>query len=184
MRVDPVTRRYADALYELAVEKDQLAAVRADVEALTLELDVPGVTAWLLDARVEPSERRSKFGLVTGSLSTLTQNFVQLLFDKHREAVLADFGAAFQARIRQEQGIAEGVVESPRPLGAGELAELEVALGARLEKRVVLDNRMTADLVAGVRVTVDNRMIDYSVQGRLDELRRKLLEAPLPTRDA
>ena len=184
MRVDPVTRRYADALYELAAEKGQLDAVRSDVEALAVELDVPGVADWLFDARVEQTERRSKFALVTQSFSPLTQNLVQLLFDKNREGVLAHLESAFQARIRLEEGVAEGVVESPRPLGAGELAELEVSLGARLGKRVTLDNRMTSDLVAGVRVVVDNRMIDYSVQGRLEELRRRLLEAPLPSSQA
>lgn len=184
MRVDAVTRRYADALYELAAEKGQLDAVRADVDALAVELDVPGVADWLFDARVEQAERRSKFALVTQTFSPLTQNLVQLLFDKNREGVLAHLESAFQARIRLEEGVAEGIVESPRPLGAGELAELEVSLGARLGKRVTLDNRMTSDLVAGVRVVVDNRMIDYSVQGRLEELRRKLLEAPLPSSEA
>ena len=35
-------------------------------------------------------------------------------------------------------------------------------------------------LVGGVRVFVAGKLIDYSVQGRLSGLRRKLLDARLP----
>jgi F0F1-type ATP synthase delta subunit len=43
----------------------------------------------------------------------------------------------------------------------------------------VLKNEVAADLVGGVRVIVDNRMIDNSVQGRLNGLNRKLREVRL-----
>ena len=80
-----------------------------------------------------------------------------------------------------ESGTVEGVVESARPLGEVELEELRASLGARLGKQVRLENRTAPDLVGGVRVIVDNRMIDYSVQGRLGALRKRMLDAPLPS---
>ena len=67
------------------------------------------------------------------------------------------------------------------PLGQDEIARLAAALSGVLGKKVHLENRIVPDLIAGVRVIADNRMIDYSARGRLDGLRRKMLSAPLPS---
>jgi F-type H+-transporting ATPase subunit delta len=68
---------------------------------------------------------------------------------------------------------------SARPLVAAQIEELATAMGRRLGKTVVLKNEVATDLVGGVRVLVDNRMIDNSVQGRLNGLNRKLREVRL-----
>jgi F-type H+-transporting ATPase subunit delta len=113
-------------------------------------------------------------------MNELTRNFVGLIFDKRREEVLRDLGEAFHRRLLDEQGAAEGYVESARPMGAGEIAELATAMGARLGKRVTLENRIVPDMIGGVRVIVDSKMIDFSLLGRLEGLRKKMLDAPLP----
>ena len=110
----------------------------------------------------------------------LFRNFVDLLFDKNREGVLVGLGEAFRSRLFEASGVVEGVVSSARPLGSGELAELTVSLGARLGKEVRLKNEIDPSLIAGIRVIVDSRMVDCSVVGRFEGLRRRLLEAPLP----
>ena len=53
--------------------------------------------------------------------------------------------------------------------------------GPMIARALVLQPGVEVDpgLVGGVRVFVDNRMIDNSVQGRLDGLSRKLREARL-----
>ena len=55
--------------------------------------------------------------------------------------------------------------------------------GVRREfgKQLLLTNKLVPELVGGARVLAGNRMIDYSVQGRLEALRRKLMDAPLPS---
>ena len=40
---------------------------------------------------------------------------------------------------------------------------------------------MTEGLIAGVRVIVDNKMVDSSVAGRFDDLKRRMMDAALPT---
>jgi F-type H+-transporting ATPase subunit delta len=82
--------------------------------------------------------------------------------------------------VLASRGAVEGRVESARPLGSGELAELAVSLGSKLGKEVLLENVVVPTLVGGVRVFVAGKMIDYSVQGRLAGMRRKLMNARLP----
>ncbi|MEO2163801.1 MAG: F0F1 ATP synthase subunit delta, partial [bacterium] len=77
-------------------------------------------------------------------------------------------------------GAAKGIVESARPLESAELEALSQDLSKRLGKDVTLTGRVDPDLVGGVRVFVGTSMIDQSLQGRMDGLRRRMMEARLP----
>jgi len=177
--VGPVAMRYATALFELAREKGVLERVEADVAKIDRELAAPGVSAWLFDARVSEADKRKRLEGLAAGLQPLTANFLRLLLDKRRIGVLREIGAAFHRNALDERNATEGVVESPRPLGAGEMAELSAALGRLLGKTVELEQRSAPELVAGVRVFVDNKLIDQSASGRLEELRGRLLGARL-----
>jgi F-type H+-transporting ATPase subunit delta len=177
---DPVTTRYAEALFRLARSEGALDAVRADVERLARALDDPKVRAVLFDASIPREKRRAQARALLGGVHRFTKNLVELLFAKHREQVLADLGTAFRRRVLEHQGVAEGVVESARPLERAELERLERALGPRLSKQLALENRLAPELLGGVRVIVGSRMIDASVAGRLEALKKRLMGAPLP----
>lgn len=180
MIIDPVTTRYTEALFGLATDQGVVDQIRADVEKVTNEVSDETVCAWLFDARIPQEDRRAKLDEVTGDCHPVMRNFIGLLFDKNREVVLKDLGAAFRLKWLSSRGAVEGHVESALALGANEISELSAAIGARLGKEVMLENRINSDLVGGVRVFVDNRLIDYSVKGRLAGLRRKMMESELP----
>ncbi len=179
-RLDAVTRRYAGALFGLAARKGALEAVKRDVARLAAELEVRSVATYLFDTRVPLEERRRKFDPLLAPMHELVRNFVSILFDKRREGVLRGLAAAFHERGLAEARAAEGVVFSPAPLGADEIQKLAGVFSRVLAKSVRLENRIDPELIAGVRVVADNKMIDFSARGRLDGLRRKLLAAALP----
>lgn len=182
--IDPVTSRYTEAFFNLAKRHGALDAIRKDVERFGRELPSPAVQAFLFDARIDKETRRQKLGPLLEGMHELTRNFVNLLFDKNRDGVLRGLPAAFHRRLRIEDGATDGVVESARPIEATEISNLQTSLGARLSKKVHLINKVVPELVGGVRVIVDNKLIDYSVQGRLEGLRKRLTNAELPSTGA
>lgn len=111
----------------------------------------------------------------------LVGNFVNLLFDKRREEVLRHLGPVFRQRLLEENGAAEGYVETARPIGDGELGQLAEAVGKRIGKTVTLENRVQPELMGGMRVVVGSRMLDRSFSGHLESMRKRMLEAPLPS---
>lgn len=178
--VDPITARYAQALFELALEKGRLDGVKGDIERIAVEVDDPRLRAFLANPRVARDEKRRALASLLQSFDPLTRNFVGLVLDRGREAVLLRVAAAFKKLLLQRRGATEGVVESARPLAAADLALLAEAVGARIGKEVRLENRLVPELIGGVRVFVDNRLLDQSVRGRLAGLRKRLNAAPLP----
>jgi len=180
VRIDPVTTRWTGALFNLAKASGALDDVQRDITRIGVEVSHASVSSYLFSALVGREERRRKLSGILADFHPLTRNFVNALFDKHREEVLRDVAQAFRQRLLEERGEVEGVVESARPMDASELTQLAASLGARVGKHVILENRIAPDLVGGIRVFVGASMIDYSVQGRMDGLRRKLLDARLP----
>lgn len=181
MNLDPVTLRWASALFNLALKHDAMAEVERDVQNVEKAFTSPSVQAYFFGGAASTAEKRQKLQGLLENFHPLTSKFVQLLLDRGRVAVLKNVGLAFKRRQLARRGAVEGYVESPRPLPEADIAELARSLGQRLKKEVLLENRTNPDLVGGVRVFVDAKMIDYSVQGRLQGLRRKMMEAELPT---
>lgn len=184
MKVDAVTTRYAEALFGLARKKGVLDEVQADVARISQEISVKAVSEFLFNPMVVQEEKRQRLGTLISGFHELTRNLVNLLLDKRRENVLRDLASAFRRLVLTESGAVEGVVESARPLDEAGLQALASTLGARLGKQVLLESRTVPELLGGVRVIVNNRMIDYSVQGRLSDLRKRLLETQLPASGA
>ena len=178
--IDAVTSRYAEALFGLAKARGVLALVQADVERLAAALSAGGALSFLFDERLALEARKQQAARHLAGLNALTQDFVNLVLDKRRAEVLRQLGAAFHRRDLEERGAAEGVVESARPIEAAELQRLAAALGPRLGKKLVLSNRLVSGLLGGLRVVVESKMIDASVAGRLEGMRKSLLAAPLP----
>jgi F-type H+-transporting ATPase subunit delta len=180
VKVDAVTQRWTEAFFGLARRKGVLDAIARDVERLGREVAKPAVREVLFNPRLTHVARTGAVEELARGMHPLLQNLVRLAFAKRREAVLEKLPVAFARRMLAERGAVEGVVESARPIGGPELDELARALKQRLGKDVVLRNRIDPALVGGVRVLADNRMIDCSVQGRLEGLRRRMLSARLP----
>ena len=176
--ISAVASRYATALYELAFEKGQLAAVSGDVAVVKSQVEQGALVA-LFDPRSKPAEQHSALAALIAKLGPLTGNFVRLLADKRRLEVLRELPAAFHRNQLAATRTVEGVAQSARPLGAPELSQLSASLGRMLNKQVVLQNQIQPDLVGGVRVLVDNRLLDQSATGRLEALRSLLMNARL-----
>lgn len=179
MNYGAVAGRWAGALFDLASEKGALDEVERDIQLLETELSVAEVAEFLFDARVPQAEKRQALEKLGGRLNALTFNFLRLLLDRRRMEVLRELPAAFRDRLLRSRGVVEGVVESARPLGEAELKSLAEAVGARIGKQVLLETRLEPDLMAGVRVFVDNKLVDSSAAGRLEALRSKLLAVRL-----
>ena len=72
------------------------------------------------------------------------------------------------------------MVESARPMDQATMERVSADMGRALGKKLILKNRVVPEIVGGARVIAGNRMLDGSIQGRLDALRLRLLQAPLP----
>jgi F-type H+-transporting ATPase subunit delta len=170
-------RRYAKALFQLASEAGQVAALRKDLDALAeLLAESPELASVLLQPLRPVAERRKVLAAVAERMGAgpLLLRFYQVLIDHRRlvdiEAIRAEF-----ARLADEQaGLRRALVRSARPLSEAQLERLRRALAARLGHEVQLEAEVDPDLLGGVVAQVGDLLLDGSVRTQLRQLRASL----------
>ena len=167
-----LTRRYAQALYQVCPDEDGL---RETAGALMGD-------AALWEALTSPAVEPEAKSRVLARLPGLGEggplpHFYRLLAEKGRMALLPEIVEAFHALELARRGGARCVLTCVRPLEAEELEKLRAAL-CRLhhKKEIVFDVRTDPALLGGFTLDIEGVRYDKSVRGALGRMGRQLEE--------
>jgi len=180
-------RRYAQALFEAARDRAGLEAVAEAARRLALLFQAPELGAALAHPRLAAASKAAVLEAALndagGDPTGLLDGLFAAVLRRRRGQALPGILAAFRGLVLEARGVLEGHVETARPLGPEALARLAEGLASRLgASEVRLEERVRPELLAGARVVVAGRLFDSTAFGRLQELRRRLLAAPLERR--
>ncbi len=174
--ISQVAIRYAQALFELAEEKNLTSEIYSDIVDLN---KVISSNENLYDVLRSPFIVRSeKKNLVTalfeGKVHKDSKNFLMVLVDKDRTTELPSIVQSYKQMMNDKFNIAEGKVYTAVALSQEQISELEKNLSAKYNKNVQLVNKIDKDLLGGVLVRIGNEEIDGTVKSRLEDLGDKL----------
>jgi len=174
MRIEVAAKRYAQAAFDIARQRDELDRWVEDLQAVADLVAQPGVVDILASSRVpfEDKERLLSSGLA--DVSPLALNLARLLVQKGRIALAQQVREEYQRLLDEHRGMAHAVVLTAVPLSQEE----ERAVGQRLReltgKEIVLERQVDPGIMGGLVARVGDRLIDGSTRTRLLELRRQL----------
>lgn len=176
--MDPVARRYAQALTEEAQSTGQLDAVDADVALLTETLAGSRELRTALTSPIVSHAKKDAVlqGLFGGRVSDLTLRFLRLLVDKQRDGQVPGILDAFRQLRDERTGTVEARVRAAQPLSEDQVRELKAVLEARSGKTVRLRYEIDPALIGGLVVRVGDVVYDRSVKHQLETLRGQLAE--------
>jgi len=174
-----VARPYAEALFAVARGSgEKLDGWLAAVEDLAALMAHPQVAEVVNDPNLDHAQ---VFGLLTGmmkvSLPAAGANFLKLLIENQRLAVLPEVALQFRQLKNQAEGVADCVIESAFPLSDAQVTELLAALAKKFGQKLKSEIRVNADLIGGVRATVGDQVLDSSVRSRLTDMQTALTAA-------
>lgn len=176
-----VARRYAQALFELAREQDQLDAVVADLRQVLETVEGHGgLQAMLRHRRIPPAAKQEVLGQVfAGSVGALTLNFLRVLVEHRREESLAETCRQVIHLADAARGVQEAVVRTAAQLPEAELQALRERLRQVTGKQIVLRQQIDPSLLGGVVVKIGDRVYDGSIRRRLATMRQILRQTEL-----
>jgi len=166
-----LARPYAEAVFRLALERKTLKAWSEMLQlAATLAAD-PQVAALTDNPRV-PRERFVAFFLdVAGKkLDKDAANFIRLLSENHRLALLPEIASLYELLRAQTEGRVEAEVISASVVSDAQLKDIAAALKKRLGRDIDLSTRIDPALIGGIVIRAGDLVIDGSVQGKLRAL--------------
>lgn len=174
-----IARRYAGAVFDLAREGGEIAAIEADIEALSAALEA---SADLHDLIASPVVSREDQGKAMGALAehmALTrtmQNTLALMASKRRLFVLPQFLAALAERIAGEKDEITADVAAPKALTKAQSEKLAKSLSENFGKNVKIRASVDEELIGGLVVKVGSKMIDTSIRSKLAALQNSMKE--------
>jgi len=174
MRIEVAAKRYAQAAFDIARERDELDRWVEDLRAIADLAAQPGVVELLASSRVpfEVKERLLRSGLA--DVSPLALNLARLLVQKGRIALAGQVRDEYQRLLDEHRGMAQALVLTAVPLSEDEERAVAQRLRELTGKEIVLERRVDPEIMGGLVARVGDRLIDGSTRTRLLELRRKL----------
>ncbi|MET0271709.1 MAG: F0F1 ATP synthase subunit delta [Phenylobacterium sp.] len=172
--------RYAKALFDLANDDKQVAAVEADLKSLKAALADSRDLRVLLASPTFAAEDKGK-GLAAiakaAKFSATTQKFLGLISANGRTAVLPAVIAAFERMAAEARGAISAQVTTALPLTDAQSKGVAAALRQALGKDPEIETRVDPSILGGIKVQVGSRLFDASLKSKLDSLKFALKRA-------
>ena len=175
-----VAERYAEALFELALEEGALEAIETDLKAIGQALNDSDDLRRLIASPVFGRDVKAQgldAVLEKAGASFTTRNFVKLLARNGRASALGDTVTAFMRLAAKHRGEVTAEAVTATPLTEEQQKSLRQQIEASVGKSVNLVTRIDNSLLGGLVVKVGSRMIDSSLRTKLNRLQQSLKEA-------
>ncbi len=170
-------KRYAEAVFEIAKtrgsfdrwseELDRIAHIQRDQDIAIL-MSAPTVGM---------SQKEAFLAKALPDASPEALNLVRILLRRGRFVLVPDIASHYKEMLNRHNGIAVAHVTSAVPLTVEELKAVELRLSAMTGRRVVVEASVDRAILGGIIARIGDQLIDGSVRGRLDALKRRLAPA-------
>jgi F-type H+-transporting ATPase subunit delta len=165
-----VARPYAEALFRVAQTGD-MAAWSALVSELAQIGANPDVQVFAQNPNLTQSQLADTIAsLVKSPLNAEAKNFIAMLSENGRVALLPEIGVQFQALKNAQEGAADAQIFSAFDIPAGQLSQLVATLEKKFGRKLNPTVTVDPSLIGGVRVVVGDEVLDTSVRAKLQQM--------------
>jgi len=177
LKTHVLARRYAKALFELALEKGILESVANEVQAFAKLIEESDELRHFLLSPEVGREGKVKFltEKMQDEFSALFVNFWIVLLRKGRQHLYPEIVQEFQRLYDRHQNRVRASAITAVPLAEKELDHLKKTLSAHYKAHFEIENYIDPEVLGGLILKIDGRVIDASLRNQLAKLRERLL---------
>lgn len=173
-----VSKVYAEALFEVALEMHQLDEVNRDLQGVCQVFNEnPAFLELYKTPNISLVERKQLLdNTFSGKLIPEVLNFLKLLIDKNRGFYVMEAGSEFELMVENYKGILKGVVYVTCTLSDDQIKKLEDKLSTSTGKQVILSQKIDPSIIGGLVVHLGDKVIDNSLKKKLENMKEDLFQ--------
>lgn len=178
MSQDAAADRYAQALFELGVEHDQLEGLLEELTAVREVFEESSVFRHLmLHPGIDRGERREAIRELADQwgLDDMLRNFLFILLDNERVRKLHQIERSYRELVDEHQGNVRATVTSAVELDGGQEEAIRDVLAEATGRDVILETEVDEDLIGGAVTRIGDIEYDGSVRNHLEQLKHRIL---------
>jgi F-type H+-transporting ATPase subunit delta len=175
-----VGARYAQALFDLALDNKAVATVETDLKALKAAREESADLRLALASPVYSAEDKGKALTAIGQklgFNAITLNFIGVLTANRRASALPAIITAFERLSAAHRGVVAAEVTTAIKLSAAQAKGVKAALAQALGQEPEITTRVDPSILGGLKVRVGSRLFDASLRSKLDSLKFALKRA-------
>ena len=176
-KVNAAARAYAQALFELASEKQVVEKVEGDLSAFVEIVDSSRELARLIRspqvAGADKGAIVSEIGKKAG-FDGLTQRFLSLMADRSRLPLVVAAYREFRALSDEARNVLRGMVTTADVVPPEQVRDLERTFTKKFNKTVMLEASEDREILGGLVVRIGDLTFDGSLKTALKNIKHNL----------
>ena len=166
---------YANALFELAKSENTIDSWLSNLNILSEVASSEQFTSLISN----PEFGKNKIlEILNGFLDKPTnqvERFLETLQDNDRLSSLSDIYTLFEQKVEDDRNMAKAVIQSAYAISDAERVKIEHLLSKRFGKTISASVEIKQDLIGGIKILINDSVVDYSIKGSLLNLATKLI---------
>jgi F-type H+-transporting ATPase subunit delta len=179
--VSGMAGRYANALFELALEGKSVDAVKADLEKFNALVTASPDLARLVRSPVFGAEEQTRAlaaVLERAGIAGMTAKFLKVVASNRRLFAVRDMIKSYRTLVARWKGEVAAEVTVAEPLADNHLDALKSALKSVTGgKAIDLNVKVDPAIIGGLVVKLGSRMVDSSLRTKLNAIKQAMKEA-------
>lgn len=169
--------RYAKALYDIGKRKGKVEEFLVDLNQICDVFDEnKKLMNLMLHPEIKTTKKKEVFTKLFGDkIDEELLTFIYIVIEKGRIGFLREKVNQLESIYLEEINTIKGVVRTAVELTAEQYDEILKKLEEKYDKTVILTRELDQSLIGGVYIKINNQIIDGTIKGKYEELRKKLL---------
>jgi len=178
MRVNLLAKRYAQAVFDLALETKQVEKISRDLHLVKDVLNENRELRKLMANPVMDASKKLKVisALFGAHVDELTIRFMNLITRKGREDYLLAICEAFEEIFLEYKNIMRAEFISASPANAAIKKAVIEKLAKITDKTIDLNEKIDPEIIGGYILRMEDYQIDGSIKNQLRRLRKNFAE--------
>jgi F-type H+-transporting ATPase subunit delta len=170
-------KRYAQAVFELALERNELESLKKGFDKIIELTKDEDLMLLLENPRLPFQAKKDILETKLGELNTLALNLIFLLIQRGRIRMFPKIFQEFNSILDTHYGIERAKVITAIPLDEDWKEMISRQLATFVNRKVLIDSKIDTEIIGGFIARIRDKLIDASIRQKLESLKRNLIEA-------
>jgi F-type H+-transporting ATPase subunit delta len=166
---------YVNAVFDLATAESSIDSWLASLEILANVAQNPNFSSLINNPEISKSVVLDTLLECIKSNDVRVKNFLSLLLTESRLEVLPEIYTLFKEKTEASRNSASALIQSAFPMNEENQQDFALLLTKKLGKKVNVTVEVNKELIGGVKILVNDLVIDASVKGRLEKLAAQII---------
>ncbi|MBO19994.1 MAG: hypothetical protein CL732_05580 [Chloroflexi bacterium] len=167
-------KRYAEAIFELAQENNQVEQWGEDLAVVAEVFEDADFSALLKHADMPVANKLNATASVLAGVNPLVRNLVDLLVSKNSVDTISGVCAGYTELLDAHLGRQRVEITTAVPLEQSESDNISSFVTSLINSEVALTTKVDESILGGLVIQIGDRLLDGSIKARLDGLRNRL----------